>query len=56
MVSDKSEHIGQTDAEFVIGGDYSCLMNIAGKLNREQSTIKAIHVAEIIADMIGHKS
>ena len=56
MVSDKSNLIKQTDADIVLGGDYSCLMNIAGKLNREQSKIKAFHVAELIADMIDQTS
>lgn len=51
MVSDKSEDINKTGADLVTGSDYSCLMNIAGKLNRNQSTVKAYHVAEILANM-----
>ena len=52
MVTDKSSNITQTGAEILVGGDYSCLMNIAGKLNRQQSNIQAFHIAELIADMI----
>lgn len=52
MVTDKSNNIKQTGADVLVGGDYSCLMNIAGKLNREQSKIQTYHVAELIADII----
>ena len=52
MVSDKSSNISNTGAEILVGGDYSCLMNISGKLNREHPDIKTYHVAEILAGRI----
>jgi L-lactate dehydrogenase complex protein LldE len=35
----------------VLAGDLGCLMNMAGKLQRDGSPIKARHVAEILAGM-----
>lgn len=49
MVSDKVRHIKDTGAEYVTGGDSSCLMNIAGSLSRQRAGIRAIHLAEILA-------
>jgi L-lactate dehydrogenase complex protein LldE len=33
----------------VLGGDLGCLMNIAGKLSRENSPMRVRHVAEVLA-------
>lgn len=52
MVGDKSRNISDTGAEIVSGGDYSCLMNISGKLNREYPGIKVYHVAELLAGAV----
>ncbi|AZA09503.1 (Fe-S)-binding protein [Corynebacterium pseudopelargi] len=49
MVSDKARNIKSTDAEYVTGGDSSCLMNIAGSLSRQHMGVRAIHLAEILA-------
>lgn len=49
MVGDKAHHIKDTKAEYVTGGDSSCLMNIAGSLSRQHTGIRAIHMAEILA-------
>lgn len=49
MVSDKVRHIKETGAEYVTGGDSSCLMNIGGSLSRQQTGVRAIHMAEILA-------
>lgn len=54
MVSDKVQHIKETEAEFVTGGDSSCLMNIAGSLSRQRTGIRAIHLAEILASTKEH--
>ncbi|MDN6623840.1 MAG: (Fe-S)-binding protein [Acidipropionibacterium jensenii] len=48
--SDKVRHIRETDAEYVVAGDNSCLMNIGGVLSRQNSGVKAIHLAEILAN------
>lgn len=49
MVSDKCRNIELTGAEYVTGGDSSCLMNIAGSLSRGHVGVRAIHLAEILA-------
>ena len=51
IVERKSAAIGAAKADTVIAGDLGCLMNMAGKLQREGSTVKARHVAEILAGM-----
>jgi L-lactate dehydrogenase complex protein LldE len=51
MISDKVKTIQATNAEILLAGDLGCLMNIAGKLKREGSTIKVMHVAEVLAGM-----
>jgi L-lactate dehydrogenase complex protein LldE len=51
IVSRKSEDIRKTTADTVLAGDLGCLMNMAGKLQREGSPVKARHVAEVLAGM-----
>ena len=51
MVSEKTADIAATGAETVLAGDMGCLMNIAGRLTREQSPVAARHVVEVLADM-----
>lgn len=48
MVDEKVEHIEETDAEFLIGADGGCLMNIGGRINRKKKPIKVMHIAEIL--------
>ena len=54
MVTDKTRHIKDPRAEYVTGGDSSCLMNIAGALSRQQAGIRAVHMAEILASTKEH--
>jgi L-lactate dehydrogenase complex protein LldE len=49
MLSRKTENIAATGAQLLLAGDLGCLMNMAGKLKREGSTIQARHVAEVLA-------
>jgi len=49
MVSDKADDIEATGADTLLAGDLGCLMNMAGKLKRRGSVIKARHVAEVLA-------
>jgi L-lactate dehydrogenase complex protein LldE len=51
MVSDKTNHITASKADIVTAGDLGCLMNIAGKLKREQSSIQVFHIAEVLAGL-----
>jgi L-lactate dehydrogenase complex protein LldE len=49
MVSDKTTDITATDAGLLLAGDLGCLLNIAGRLSRENAKIQVRHVAEILA-------
>ena len=49
MTADKARHIADTDAEYVIAGDNSCLMSIGGVLARQRTGIRTIHLAEVLA-------
>jgi L-lactate dehydrogenase complex protein LldE len=51
IVKHKADDIRSAKADTVLAGDLGCLMNMAGKLSREGSPIKARHVAEILAGM-----
>jgi L-lactate dehydrogenase complex protein LldE len=49
MLEKKVKHITATGADTLVAGDLGCLMNMAGKLKREGSPIKARHIAEVLA-------
>ncbi|MFO1372766.1 MAG: (Fe-S)-binding protein [Candidatus Competibacteraceae bacterium] len=51
MVSDKVANILATGADTLLAGDMGCLLNMAGKLQREGATLKVRHVAEVLAGM-----
>ena len=51
MVGKKCACITASNAQVLLGGDMGCLMNMAGKLSRDGSTIEVRHVAEILAGM-----
>lgn len=48
MVDEKVRHIQETGADFLIGSDMACLMNIAGRMHRLGMDIKALHVAQVL--------
>jgi L-lactate dehydrogenase complex protein LldE len=49
MAADKARNVASTGAEFLVAGDNLCLLNISGVLNRQQSGIRPIHLAEVLA-------
>jgi len=49
MVSDKTKNIAATNADLLLAGDLGCLLNMAGRLQREGSLVHARHVAEVLA-------
>ena len=55
IVEEKAENIRATGADILLGGDWGCLMNMSGKLNRDKSSdeasIIAMHTAEVLAGM-----
>ena len=51
IVGKKAANVTATGAEMLLAGDLGCLMNMAGKLQRDGSTIEVRHVAEVLAGM-----
>jgi len=51
MLQDKIADITATGADTLLAGDMGCLLNMAGKLQREGSAVKVRHVAEVVAGM-----
>jgi L-lactate dehydrogenase complex protein LldE len=51
IVEKKTADIGKTGADLLISGDMGCLLNMAGKLKREGSSVQVRHVAEVLAGM-----
>jgi L-lactate dehydrogenase complex protein LldE len=51
MVGEKSADIANTGADTLLAGDLGCLMNMAGKLQRQGSAVRVRHVAEVLAGM-----
>ena len=49
MVSDKTDGIVATGADTVLAGDLGCLLNIAGRLQRQGHSVHVRHVAEVLA-------
>ncbi len=49
IVTEKAAQITDTGANLLLGGDLGCLMNIAGKLKRQNSPIEVRHIAEVLA-------
>ena len=48
MVADKAKNIMDTKADILVGMETSCLMNIAGYMNRNGQHIKVMHIAEVL--------
>ena len=51
MVREKTADIVASGADTLLAGDLGCLMNMAGKLQREGRAVRVRHVAEVLADM-----
>src|SRR6185436_4922827 len=39
----------ETGADYIVSNDSSCLMQIQGLLSRQRSTVKTMHLAEVLA-------
>ena len=49
IVEEKANAIEKTGARLLLAGDLGCLMNMAGKLHRRGSNVRAFHAVEILA-------
>lgn len=48
MVDEKVQHAVDTEAEYLVGADAGCLLNIGGRINRLGVPIKVMHIAEVL--------
>ncbi|WP_026582245.1 (Fe-S)-binding protein [Bacillus sp. J33] len=48
MVDEKVEHIEEIGADYLIGADAGCLMNIGGRIGKQGKPIKVLHIAEVL--------
>jgi L-lactate dehydrogenase complex protein LldE len=53
MVAEKAADIESTEASLLLAGDLGCLLNMAGRLLRENAKIEVRHVAEVLAGTTG---
>lgn len=53
MVSEKVDHILETEAEVLAGIDMACMLNISGNLLYREKPIKVMHIAELLAEGMG---
>jgi L-lactate dehydrogenase complex protein LldE len=49
ILDQKIEAIEKADVQAVVAGDASCLMQIGGRLSRKGSSVKVMHLAELLA-------
>lgn len=56
IVKRKVRNVIASGADTVLAGDLGCLLNISGKLTREQKSIKVWHIAEVLAGMTSGES
>ncbi|MGG3842935.1 (Fe-S)-binding protein [Anoxybacillus kestanbolensis] len=48
MVDEKIQCIEQVEADYLIGADCGCLMNIGGRIERKGKPIRVMHIAEVL--------
>ncbi|KQN37050.1 Fe-S oxidoreductase [Sphingomonas sp. Leaf407] len=51
VVEEKAQAIEDSGAALLLAGDLGCLMNMAGKLHRRGSGVRAFHTVEVLAGM-----
>jgi len=49
MAQQKVEHALETEAEYIVSTDASCLMHIQGYIDKHKLPIKTIHIVDILA-------
>jgi L-lactate dehydrogenase complex protein LldE len=48
MVDEKVNSVMQTGADYLIGADCGCLMNIGGRMERLDKNVRVMHIAEVL--------
>ncbi|WP_434659689.1 (Fe-S)-binding protein [Paenibacillus polymyxa] len=54
MVTEKVDHIRETEAEVLVGLDMACLMNIAGNLRYRKEPVRVMNLAELLYEGVKH--
>jgi L-lactate dehydrogenase complex protein LldE len=49
IMNSKLDDLEASGAQYVVGGDASCLLHLAGGLHRRQSSVEVRHLAEILS-------
>lgn len=52
MVTEKVDHVIETEASVLVGLDMACLMNIAGNLTYRGEKVRVMHLAELLHEGI----
>ncbi|MGZ9584458.1 (Fe-S)-binding protein [Paenibacillus marinisediminis] len=55
MVTEKADHVLETEAEVLVGLDLGCLMNISGNLMHRGQKLRVMHLAELLAEGVSGK-
>jgi L-lactate dehydrogenase complex protein LldE len=50
MVSEKADHVLETDAQVLVGLDMGCLLNISGNLRYRGKPVRVMHLAELLVE------
>ncbi|NGQ96889.1 (Fe-S)-binding protein [Brevibacillus sp. SYP-B805] len=48
MVTEKADHVRETEAEVLVGLDMGCLMNIGGRMRHRGQAVRVMHLAELL--------
>ena len=48
MVDEKVDSVMETGADYLIGADCGCLLNIGGRIERLGKEVKVMHIAEVL--------
>ena len=56
MLDRKLEALEEKDVSAIVSGDVSCLMQIGGRLARQGSSIRTLHLAELLASTTGEST
>jgi L-lactate dehydrogenase complex protein LldE len=55
MVTEKVDHIKETEAEVLVGLDMACLMNIGGNLRFRGEKVRVMHLAELLYEGVTNR-
>ncbi|GAB7057822.1 MULTISPECIES: (Fe-S)-binding protein [unclassified Paenibacillus] len=50
MVCEKAANVCSTNASVLVGTDMGCLMNIGGRLNKENKPVRVMHLAQLLEE------